>query len=142
MLELRQDYDKLLGRLMALGNYAKHVHYNSAGQPFYGLHLLADRIYEEKSGHLDRLRENVYLGAEELPPDAIALTELSLPFLPNVSIDNKVMLTALYRLLKETINFIEDLDKKETRAISRSIIEAIGEELTNNAALLWRTLQA
>lgn len=50
--------------------YANELHYNSYGQNFYGLHLLADTLDFDDS--MDKLKERFYLGekSESVPTDA------------------------------------------------------------------------
>lgn len=50
--------------------YANELHYNSYGQNFYGLHLLADTL--DFGDSMDKLKERFYLGEkmDAVPTDA------------------------------------------------------------------------
>lgn len=50
--------------------YANELHYNSSGENFYSLHLLADKL--DFGDSMDELKERFYLGekSENVPTDA------------------------------------------------------------------------
>lgn len=53
------DLKKYLALMKALQNYYQHAHWISKGEPYYGDHLLFERLYGSMGGQIDSLAEKM-----------------------------------------------------------------------------------
>lgn len=53
------DLKKYLALMKALQNYYQHAHWISKGEPYYGDHLLFERLYGSLGGQIDGLAEKM-----------------------------------------------------------------------------------
>lgn len=125
----RNDFDNLIVNLLAIGNYAKDIHYNCSGANFYSDHLLADRFTGDIYEYIDQLKEICLLGHNLKPLHSSEYLVQASALIP-AGADFKAMRT----LMVDTLVIIESI-----RDISRgdeNLIGAIAQDVQNNIGLI------
>lgn len=131
-----ENINKLICALMALQNYCKDIHYNSKGDAFYSKHLLVDRISDNISDYIDRIKEVFFLADNKEPkPSGEYLTEAS-KLIPKIKPNDKDSFVELSKLLIKALKIIEGL-KSLTKG-EENLIGAIGEDLQTSLGLVNR----
>lgn len=143
---------ELMSMLVASQVLARDLHYESKGNSFYGLHLLADRCKDGIDDFLDRIRECYYLGElKTIPPcecavlsDAIALVNNARQSVTIVDgMNNTALVLRLAGMCANIIGKIESLKSDNTYLSGTiSILDAIGQKMQENFALLDRSALA
>lgn len=125
----RKNFDNLIAHLLAIGNYAKDIHYNCSGANFYSDHLLADRFTGDIYEYIDQLKEICLLGHNLKPLHSSEYLVQASALIP-AGADFKAMRT----LMVDTLVIIESI-----RDISRgdeNLIGAIAQDVQNNIGLI------
>lgn len=134
-----EKINKLICTLIALQNYCKDIHYNSKGDAFYSKHLLVDRVQENISDYIDRLKEVCILGNDEKTlPSAIYLQNAS-NLIPEITGNDKEDFKNLILLVVNTLTIIEAL--KSGTVGENNLYGAIAEDLQNSLGLLNRQVK-
>ena len=134
-----EKINKLICALIALQNYCKDIHYNSKGDAFYSKHLLVDRVQENISDYIDRLKEVCILGNDEKTlPSAIYLQNAS-NLIPEITGNDKEDFKNLILLVVNTLTIIEAL--KSGTVGENNLYGAIAEDLQNSLGLLNRQVK-
>lgn len=133
------NINKLICALLALQNYCKDIHYNSKGDAFYSKHLLVDRVQENISDYIDRIKEVSILGNDEKTlPSAIYLQNAS-SLIPEIIGNDKQDFKNLILLVVNTLTIIEAL--KSGTVGENNLYGAIAEDLQNSLGLLNRQVK-
>ena len=134
-----EKINKLICALIALQNYCKDIHYNSKGDAFYSKHLLVDRVQENISDYIDRLKEVCILGNDEKTlPSAIYLQNAS-SLIPEITGNDKEDFKNLISLVVNTLTIIEAL--KSGTVGENNLYGAIAEDLQNSLGLINRQVK-
>lgn len=127
---------EILVRLYRLFGLAKDLHYGSAGLPFYGLHLMFDRVADGLLDAADRIQEGYFL-ARDLPAPKSA------DIYAEAAADKREATPeALRDLLRETIYRIDQLsaDDPELSEGDKTILGDISADLAAKLGFINRTL--
>lgn len=125
--------------LVALQNFCKDIHYNSKGDAFYSKHLLADRVQDNLSDYIDRLKEVCLLGNDEKTlPSAVYLTNAA-SLIPEIRENDKDNFKALEVLLVNILTLIESMESA-TKG-EENLYGAIAEDLQNSLGLINRQIK-
>lgn len=128
------NINNLICSLLALQNFCKDIHYNAKGEAFYSKHLLADRVQDNISDYIDRIKEICILGNDEntLPSGEYLSRATSLiPELENNDKQNFISLQNLIVNILTLIQSIEPATKGED-----NLYGAIAEDLQNSLGLI------
>ena len=114
----------ILARLTAIQQYAKDIHYTAKGDPFYAVHLLADRVADGLDDFSDSIKETHYLGGGELPPQSKDILRVAEAYIP-VLTDTKSDLTRLAGLISSTLEILGEvvIDNRADNALMDNIAQ-------------------
>lgn len=125
----------ILARLTAIQQYAKDIHYTAKGDPFYAVHLLADRVADGLDEFSDSIKETHYLGGGELPPQSKEVLRLAIAYIP-VLTDTRDDLTRLGSLISSTLEALgETMGNGRADA---SLLDNIAQDLKLKLGLINR----
>ena len=125
----------ILARLTAIQQYAKDIHYTAKGDPFYAVHLLADRVADGLDDFSDSIKETHYLGGGELPPQSKEVLRLAIAYIP-VLTDTREDLTRLGSLISSTLDALgETMGNGRADA---SLLDNIAQDLKLKLGLINR----
>jgi len=137
--DFMENVNKLICALIALQNFCKDIHYNSKGDAFYSKHLLADRVQDNISDYIDRIKEVSILGNDkETLPSSEYLQKASY-LIPEIRKADKENFTELASLLINILALIENI--KPTTAGENNLYGAIAEDLQNSLGLINRQVK-
>lgn len=124
--------NELIISLIAIQNFARDIHYNCIGREAYSWHLLADRIQENISDYIDRIKEYM-LGSDTQPLSSKVYLESAIAIIPDIDKDTKLSFTKMQNLIVATLNIIEStkLDKAGDNLISE-----IADNLKNSNGII------
>lgn len=130
----------LLANVEAVKMLAADWHYNAIGNPFYGLHLLADKIADDFNGLEDELKEVYYLGEKKsVPPTAGVITEAALA--EYNSVEGASLQAKLSIALGILAAHAEELSRKDDFSIgTESILDSLSAKAYRAIGLIERTL--
>lgn len=133
-----EKVNNLICSLLAIQNFCKDIHYNAKGDSFYAKHLLADRIQENISGYIDRIKEVSFLGndVETLPSGEYLSRATSL--IPEISKADKENFKNLENLIVNTLMLIQQLEATKGED---NLYGAIAEDLQNSLGLINRQIK-
>ena len=133
-----ENINNLICFLIALQNFCKDIHYNSKGDAFYSKHLLVDRVQENISDYIDRIKEVCILGNDEetLPSGEYLSRATSL--IPEVRNNDKENFKELEQLLVSILTLIETLNGTIGE---ENLYGAIAEDLQNSLGLISRQIK-
>ena len=94
-----ENINKLIAQLIAVCNYSKDIHYNCKGAAFYGKHLLADRIQENLSEYIDKIKELFFLANSKEPKASKEYLQDAIKFIPDIKHSDKESFEELKKLL-------------------------------------------
>lgn len=125
----------ILARLTAIQQYAKDIHYTAKGDPFYAVHLLADRVADGLDDFSDSIKETHYLGGGELPPQSKEILRVAEAYIP-VLTDTRENLTRLGSLISSTLDALgETMGNGRADA---SLLDNIAQDLKLKLGLINR----
>ena len=132
------NINNLICFLIALQNFCKDIHYNAKGDAFYSKHILVDRVQENLSDYIDRIKEVCILGNDEetLPSGEYLSRATSL--IPQVRNSDKENFKELEQLLVSTLTLIETLNGTLGE---ENLYGAIAEDLQNSLGLISRQIK-
>lgn len=134
-----KEINNLIILLIAIQNYCKDIHYNSKGEAFYSKHLLADRIQENISDYIDRIKEVSILGNDEITLPSSQYLQKAAELIPDISPSDRENFKSLEKLIITTLSFIEKLDNI-TKG-EDNLYSAIAEDLQNSLGLINRQIK-
>lgn len=123
------DFNTLITYLMAIEGKAKDIHYNCAGDAFYGKHLFADRISDGIGDFIDQIKETCILGKGEKPLFAYQYLEAA-----SKLINNQIDFRTIYTLIVDCLAHIEGITNV-SRGDSK-LLDDIANKLQNDKGLL------
>ena len=129
----------LIFSLIALQNYCKDIHYNAKGDAFYSKHLLVDRVQENISDYIDRIKEVAILGNDDdtLPSGEYLSKAISL--IPDIHQSDKENFKQLELLLVNILTLIQNIEPA-TKG-EDNLYGAIAEDLQNSLGLINRQIK-
>lgn len=125
----KNKIDNLIIHLVAISNYSKDIHYNCAGDNFYGNHLFADRIGDGLSGYIDQLKEICLLGHKIDPLHSSEYLLRAADLIP-LGADFRQLRNLLIDAL-EIIEHITNVSKGD-----ENLLGAIAQDIQNNIGLI------
>ena len=131
-----ENINKLIAQLIAICNYAKDIHYTAKGDAFYSKHLLADRIQDNISEYIDKIKELFFLANSKEPKSSKEYLSDAIKFIPDIKQSDKESFEELAKLLIKALKTIEQLSKL-TKG-EENLIGAIGEDLQTSLGLVNR----
>ena len=131
-----ENINKLIAQLIALQNFCKDIHYNCKGEAFYSKHLLADRIQDNLSEYIDKIKELFFLANNKEPKGSKEYLEDAIKFIPDIKQSDKESFEELKKLLIKALKTIEQLTKL-TKG-EENLIGAIGEDVQTSLGLVNR----
>ena len=133
------NINSLICALIALQNFCKDIHYNTKGDAFYSKHLLVDRVQENISDYIDRIKEVCILGNDEetLPSGEYLSRATSL--IPEITGNDKDNFKSLENLLVNTLTLIQSIEPG-TKG-EDNLYGAIAEDLQNSLGLINRQIK-
>ncbi len=134
-----EKINKLICALIALQNYCKDIHYNSKGDAFYSKHLLVDRVQENISDYIDRLKEVCILGNDEKTLPSAEYLQNASSLIPEITGNDKEDFKNLALLVVNTLTIIEAL--KSGTVGENNLYGAIAEDLQNSLGLINRQVK-
>ena len=101
----RDKIDNLIVYLMTISSYAKDIHYNCAGENFYGNHLFADRINDNLNEFIDQLKEICLLGHNIKPLNSSEYLKRA-----SDSVPKDISFSLMSELMLNTLSLIETIE--------------------------------
>ena len=126
--------NNLICFLIALQNYCKDIHYNSKGDAFYSKHLLADRVQDNISDYIDKIKEVCFLGAEEKLLASREYLTKALKLIPELKDDDKEKFKDLRKLIIDTLKTLNSI-KSATKG-EDNLYGNIAEDLQGSLGLI------
>ena len=124
---------ELIGRLSAIENFCKDIHYTNVS---YEDHLLADRIHDGISTQLDDIKEQVILSKRTLPLSSKEYLKKAIEFIPEIkndtNRDNWINLLTLIEGTRDLMNGIKTDDRG-----TNALLDNITQTLNTDIALLF-----
>lgn len=133
-----ENINKIIELLIAIQSFSKDIHYNCKGDAFYSKHLLVDRIQDNISDYIDKIKELFFLADNKEPKASKQYLIEASKLIPDIASDDKESFNRLLGLLLITIKTIEllkDLTKGE-----ENLIGAIAEDLQSSIGLINRQI--
>lgn len=123
--------------------FAKDLHYDSNGESFYALHLLADKV--DFGTAVDDLKEAYWLGAKnELPPSEIVICESALALAKDYikpSNSNTNLVDTLRQMCSSGILTVERAkNNPDILGGVQSILDGISQTMLVINGLCWRIM--
>lgn len=127
-----ENLNKLISLLIAIQNYSKDIHYNCIGKEAYSWHLLADRVQENLSDYIDRLKEYM-LGCDISPLSSKEYLANAIEIIPDIQKDIILSFTKMQNLIVGTLNVIEETKLNKA---GDNLISEIADNLTNSNGII------
>ena len=123
---------ELIARLTAIENFCKDIHYTNVT---YEDHLLADRIYDGISTHLDDIKEQMILAKRELPLSSKDYLQRTISFIPDINKDeNRANWLRLRDLIETTLKHVNELNGSRAE---NALLDSIAQDLNTDLALIF-----
>ena len=132
-----ENINNLICFLITLQNFCKDIHYNSKGEAFYSKHLLADRIQENISDYIDRIKEVCILGRNEQTLPSWEYLTAATGLIPEITENDTQNFKSLASLLTSILALIEQIESSKGED---NLIAAIAEDLQNSLGLVNRQI--
>lgn len=131
--------NNLICSLIALQNFCKDIHYNAKGDAFYSKHLLVDRIQENISDYIDRIKEVCILGNDDetLPSGEYLSRATSL--IPEIELNDKKNFESLQILIVNVLTLLQSIEPV-TKG-EDNLYGTIAEDLQNSLGLVNRQIK-
>lgn len=133
----------LMSWMKRIGMCAKDMHYRCKGKPFYGLHELADLVYETE--HVtDQIAEIYFMGERGIEPprmEDVCRTAANLPI--NYPTDDRYFIVGTMDACLQTMHKIEDIKKNfpDLKSGTVAVLDAISQQCLLSIGLLDQTLK-
>ena len=131
------NINNLICFLIALQNFCKDIHYNAKGDAFYSKHLLADRVQENISDYIDRIKEVCILGNSNSTLPSWEYLSASTGLIPEVSANDTDNFKSLADLISSILALIEQMESSKGED---NLLAAIAEDLQNSLGLINRKI--
>ena len=128
--------NNLICYLIAIQSFCKDIHYNSKGDAFYSKHLFADRIQENISDYIDRIKEVCILGNNEQTLPSGEYLSRATSFIPEIQKNDKDNFESLEQLILDTLILIQKFDSVSIG--EDNLYGTIAEDLQNSLGLINR----
>lgn len=138
-----EEMRNLMSWMKRIGMCAKDMHYRCKGKPFYGLHELADLVYETE--HItDQIAEIYFMGERGIEPprmEDVCRTAASLPI--NYPTDDRYFIGGTMDACLQAMHKIEDIKRNFTNLKSGTIavLDAISQQCLLSIGLLDQTMK-
>lgn len=130
--------NNLICSLIAIQNFCKDIHYNSKGEAFYSKHLLADRVQDNISDYIDRIKEVAILGNDEKTLPSGEYLSRATSLIPDVAEEDKDNFKSLENLIVNTLMALQNM---EATLGESNLYGAIAEDLQNSLGLINRQIK-
>lgn len=127
------NINNLIISLIAIQNFCKDIHYNSKGDAFYSKHLLADRVQDNISDYIDRIKEVCILGKGEKTLPSWEYLSAATGLIPEISESDLDNFRALAALISSVLSMIEQMESTKGED---NLYGAIAEDLQNSLGLI------
>ena len=136
-----EKMSSLLADLKRIGMEAKNLHYMSSGKAFYGLHKLADLIYDVEY-EADQVAEVYFMGERQIDPPRMEIVYRHAIEIPVAHPrDNNYNVTGLKRICLKTIHDVEEI-KQSFPALSagtNAVLDTISQKCLVAIGFLSKT---
>lgn len=129
-----EEINKLIEYLIAIQSFSKDLHYNCKGESFYSKHLLADRIQENISEHIDQIKEVFFLAGDNEPLLSGEYLSRATSLIPQIANEDKLNFESMQNLLVITLQHIEGLD--DLTKGEENLVGNIAQDLQNSLGLI------
>jgi len=126
------NINDIIASLIAIQNYSKDIHYNCIGKEAYSWHLLADRVQDNLSEYIDRLKEYM-LGCDINPLSSKEYLSRAMEIIPDIETNTILSFTKLQNLIVGTLNLIEETKLNKA---GDNLISEIADNLTNSNGII------
>lgn len=133
-----EKVNNLICSLIAIQNFSKDIHYNAKGEAFYSKHLLADRVQENISDYIDRIKEVAILGNDEKTLPSGEYLSRATSLIPELSKEDKENFQSLENLIVNTLMLLQDM---ESTMGEDNLYGEIAENLQNSLGLINRQIK-
>ena len=124
---------ELIARLVAIENFCKDIHYTNVT---YEDHLLADRIHDGISTHLDDIKEQVILAKKELPLMSKDYLKEAIKYIPDIDKEsNRKNWLSLQDLIEATLVVLNEMNG-DSRAVN-ALLDNVAQTLNTGLALIF-----
>ena len=137
------DMLDLMAHMKRIGMAAKNLHYRAKGKPFYGLHQLADLVYDVEHD-TDDVAEIYYLGERGVEPPKMEDVCLKAATLPLAGTEgDKYYISCVLNIALQTMHKVEDIKKKYPMLKSGvvAILDHISQHCLLSIGLLDQTMK-
>lgn len=134
-----ENINNLICFLIALQNFCKDIHYNAKGDTFYGKHLLVDRVQDNISDYIDRLKEVCLLGNDEKTLPSGEYLSRATSYIPELEESDEKNFKSLENLLVNTLMQLQQIESA-TKG-EENLYGAIAEDLQNSLGLINRQIK-
>lgn len=131
------NINNLICSLIALQNFCKDIHYNAKGDAFYSKHLLVDRVQENISDYIDRLKEVCILGRNEKTLPSWEYLSSATGLIPEITENDAQNFTSLASLINSILSLLEQIESSKGED---NLMAAIAEDLQNSLGLVNRQI--
>ena len=133
-----EKVNNLICSLIAIQNFCKDIHYNAKGDAFYSKHLLADRVQDNISDYIDRIKEVSILGNDEQTLPSGEYLSRATSLIPEIVESDKDNFKSLENLLVNTLMLLQDI---EATLGEDNLYGSIAEDLQNSLGLINRQIK-
>ncbi len=137
------DMKVLMAHLKRIGMCAKDMHYRCKGKPFYGLHELADLVWEVNH-ETDQIAEIYFMGERGINPPRMADVCIMAANLPvNYPSNDKYFIGGTMDACLQTMHKIEDIKNRfpELKSGTVAILDSISQQCLLRIGLLDQTMK-
>ena len=131
------NINNLICFLIALQNFCKDIHYNSKGDAFYSKHLLVDRVQDNISDYIDRIKEVCILGNNQQTLPSWEYLSAATGLIPESSESDSDNFKNLAVLITSVLSLIEQMEGSQGEL---NLYAAIAEDLQNSLGLVNRQI--
>ena len=138
-----EEMRNLMSWMKRIGMCAKDMHYRCKGKPFYGLHELADLVYEVEH-ETDQIAEIYFLGERGIEPPRMADVCSAAASLPvNYPSNDKYFIGGTMDACLQTMHKIEDIKKNfpDLKSGTVAVLDAISQHCLLGIGLLDQTMK-
>lgn len=126
------NINDIIASIIAIQNYSKDIHYNCIGKEGYSWHILADRVQDNLSDYIDRLKEYM-LGCDINPLTSKEYLSRAIEIIPDIERNTILSFTKLQNLIVGTLNLIEETKLNKA---GDNLISEIADNLTNSNGII------
>ena len=133
----------LMAHIKCIGMCAKDMHYRCKGKPFYGLHELADLVYEVEH-ETDQIAEIYFLGERGIEPPRMAdVCSAAASLLVHYPRNDKYFIGGTMNACFQTMHKIEDIKRNfpDLKSGTVAVLDAISQHCLLAIGLLDQTMK-